>query len=51
MEEKILACDNKKCLKSEECERYRLFENGAKEFKTHNGNPDKGCGKFIAKKS
>ncbi len=47
MEEKILACDNKKCLKSQECERYRLFSEGEKEFKTHGGTPDKGCGKFI----
>ncbi len=49
MAEKILACDNEKCLKSDECERYRLFKAGAKEYKTHNGNPDKGCGKFIKK--
>jgi len=47
MAEKILACDNKKCMKSSECERHRLYKAGAKEYKTFNGNPNKGCGKFI----
>jgi hypothetical protein len=47
MAEKILACDNIKCLRNKECERYRLFKAGAKEYKTNNGNPNKGCGKFI----
>ena len=47
MAEKILACDNEKCLKSDECERHRLYKSGDKEYKTFNGNPDKGCGKFI----
>ncbi len=47
MSEKIVACDNEKCLKSDECERHQLFKNGEKEYKTFNGNPDKGCGKFI----
>ncbi len=47
MAEKILACDNDNCLKKDECERYGLFKAGAKEYKTFNGTPAKGCGKFI----
>jgi hypothetical protein len=46
-EEKILACDNDICFKKDKCERYRLFLEGAKEYKTNNGKPHKGCGKFI----
>ena len=49
MEEKILACDNDNCMKKGECERYRLFKEGQKDYKTHNGTPQKGCGKFIEK--
>lgn len=47
MSEKILACDNSECMKKDECERSELYRNGAQEFKTFNGNPNKGCGKFI----
>jgi len=47
VQEKILACNNEKCVKNIECERYRLFKSGEKEYKTHGGTPDKGCGKFI----
>ena len=48
MEEKILACNNDSCLKKDECERYRLYKAGASEYKKNGGNPQKGCGKFIA---
>ncbi len=47
MEEKILACDNEDCMKKDVCERYRLFKEGQKEYKTHSGTPKKACGKFI----
>ena len=47
MEEKILACDNEICKVKDECERYKLFKEGAKEYKTHNGKVHKGCGQFI----
>jgi len=47
MEEKILACDNEICKVKDECERYKLFKEGAKEYKTHNGKAHKGCGQFI----
>jgi hypothetical protein len=47
MEEKILACNNKTCIKKDECERYRLYKAGAKEYKANGGNEKKGCGKFI----
>ena len=50
MSEKIQACDNDTCLKKDECERARLYKNGDKNYKTFNGNPSKGCGKFIANK-
>jgi len=49
MEEKILACNNETCMKRNECERYRLFKEGEKEYKTNGGTPSKGCGKFIKK--
>ena len=47
MSEIILACDNNECLKKDECERKRLYDSGSKPFKTFNGKPHKGCGKFI----
>ncbi len=47
MAEKILACNNEICKMKDECERYRLFKEGEKEYKTHNGKPHKGCGQFI----
>jgi len=47
MSETIVACDNNICLKKDTCERKRLYDNGAKVFKTFNGKPHKGCGKFI----
>jgi len=47
MEEKILACDNDICKLKDECKRHKLYEDGAKEYKTHSGKPNKGCGKFI----
>ena len=49
--ENITACNNEKCMKKDECERYRLWKNGAKEFTTNSGNEHKGCGKFIQSKS
>jgi len=47
MSEKILACDNEICFEKDNCERYRLWKAGAKDFKTHNGKAHKGCGQFI----
>ena len=49
MEEKIIACNNNKCIKKDECKRYELFKNGAKEYTTNGGTKEKGCGKFIKK--
>ncbi len=49
MEEKIIACDNKQCIKRDECERARLYDNGEKEYKTFSGTQEKGCGKYIKK--
>lgn len=49
-QEKITACNNEKCIKKDECERFSLWQKGAKEFTTNNGNESKGCGKFIQKK-
>ena len=51
MEEKILACDNNICIAKDECERYRLFKEGQKDYKTHNGKEHKKCGQFINKKN
>jgi len=47
MDEKILACDNDICKVKDECERFKLFLEGAKKYKTHNGKPHKGCSQFI----
>ena len=44
-----MACNNEKCIKKDECQRYALYKDGAKEYKTHGGNEEKGCGKFIQK--
>jgi len=45
--EKIVACNNDKCIKRNQCQRYKLFKEGAKEFTTNGGNAQKGCKKFI----
>jgi hypothetical protein len=42
-------CDNKDCMKSEECQRFKLYLNGVSGYKTFNGSPTKACGKFIQK--
>ncbi|MDX1810051.1 MAG: hypothetical protein R3331_10965 [Sulfurospirillaceae bacterium] len=42
-----LACNNDKCIKKNECKRYNLFKDGAKEYSTNGGTPEKGCRKFI----
>jgi hypothetical protein len=34
-------------MKNEECLRFKLYKDGAKEHKSFNGNPRKGCGKFV----
>jgi len=44
------ACDNKDCMRNKECARYEAFLNGDKNYKTFNGTPEKGCGRFIEKK-
>jgi len=51
MDEKLLACNNGNCIKKDECERYKLFKDGAKEYKRNGGNKTKGCGKFVPLKS
>ena len=43
------ACDNKICLKSEECSRYIAFIEGDQNYKTFKGTEHKGCGQFIQK--
>jgi len=42
-----LACNNDRCINKDRCERYRLFKQGAKEYSTNGGTPEKGCKKFI----
>lgn len=49
MQDNITACDNKECLMSKECLRHALFLQGAKEYTTNGGNPNKACKKFIQK--
>ena len=49
MDKKILACNNDKCIKKDECKRYKLYLDGAKEYSTNGGTPQKGCKKFIQK--
>ncbi|MBE0495355.1 MAG: hypothetical protein IBX45_02975 [Campylobacterales bacterium] len=48
-QEVVLACNNSRCIKKDECLRYKLFLEGAKEFSTNGGNEEKGCKKFIQK--
>jgi hypothetical protein len=43
----LLACNNDTCMKNEECLRFKLFKDGADEYKSFSGNPQKGCGKFV----
>jgi len=43
------ACDNKVCIKSEECARYKSYINGNENTKTFKGSEEKACGKFIQK--
>ncbi len=43
----LLACNNDTCIKKEECLRFKLYKDGANEQKSFNGNPGKGCGKFV----
>jgi hypothetical protein len=45
--ETILACNNEICKMHAVCLRYSLFKNGAKEYSTNGGTPQKGCKKFI----
>lgn len=47
MDKTILACNNDKCIKRDECKRHKLYEEGAKEYSTNGGTPEKGCKKFI----
>jgi len=49
-EEKITACNNEKCIKKDKCARFKLWQDGAKEFTTNSGNEQKGCKKFIPRK-
>ncbi|MEA2100094.1 MAG: hypothetical protein U9P72_08190 [Campylobacterota bacterium] len=43
------ACDNKICMKSDECARYEEFVKGDKNYKTFRGSELKACGQFIQK--
>ncbi len=43
----IVACNNNKCINKDRCQRYKLFKDGAKEWTTNGGTPEKGCKKFI----
>ena len=43
------ACDNKTCMKSEECARHQSWLDGNQDYKTFKGNEQKGCGQFIQK--
>jgi hypothetical protein len=47
-----VGCSNMKCVDAAKCERTVIFENGtARVVKSFGGNEDRGCGKFIPKKS
>lgn len=48
-DDKILACNNEACKMHLHCVRYQLFKDGAKEYSTNGGTPEKGCKKFILK--
>jgi len=43
------ACDNKVCIKRDECARQEAYRNGDKNYKTFSGTEVKACGKFIQK--
>ena len=43
------ACDNKICLKHDECARYEAWLKGDQNFKTFKGKEHKACGQFIQK--
>jgi hypothetical protein len=43
------ACDNKECMKHEECARYEAFVKGDKNYKTFGGTQTKACKNFIQK--
>ncbi len=43
------ACDNKRCMKREECARYDAWLKGDQNCKTFKGTEHKGCGQFIQK--
>ncbi|MEA3490329.1 MAG: hypothetical protein U9R27_00345 [Campylobacterota bacterium] len=47
-----IGCENSVCIQHDECQRAAIFHDGtAREVKKFGGTPDKGCGKFIPKKS
>jgi hypothetical protein len=43
------ACNNKICMKSDECARYQSYLDGNKDYKTFKGTETKGCGQFMQK--
>ena len=46
-----VGCKNEECVKSPECQRTVIYENGtAREVKSFGGTKEKGCGKFIPRK-
>jgi len=46
-----IGCSNINCVETKNCQRTVIYENKtAREVKKFGGTPDKGCGKFIAKK-
>ena len=45
---KDIGCKNQSCIKSDECNRAKIYKDGsAKEVKSFGGTPTKGCGKFL----
>ncbi len=43
-----VGCENKICIKRNECNRNKIAREGkAREVKTFGGTEEKGCGKFI----
>jgi hypothetical protein len=45
-----IGCNNKECIKKEECKRTQIARNGtAVDIKTFGGTKEKGCGKFLEK--
>lgn len=46
---KNTACNNKICIKRDQCARNEAWQKGDQNVKTFGGNEEKGCGNFIQK--